>query len=384
MRHVIETRVGQRQHAQRIERGVSLGQINAFFGLATNGGGNASNWTQHPTNIEIPSWEKWLTLKDALDLPDDMDAEVWRLNGRKGKPGDAWDSREVTGQHEQGNPIGLYEHKHGEGNGRTANERRDTPATPDAERWQGWGTALKPAFEPVVVARKPLSGTVASNILAHGTGALNIDGCRVGDGHDRASGGIGAVVSDIGPTGITHKESRPEGGRWPANVVLDESQAEVLDQMSGELGRGHFPERRSGRQEIYGGGKGLPEVTGHDDHATDTGGASRFMYVAKADASERVRVDGIAHPTVKPLALMRWLVRLVTPPGGTVLEPFAGSGTTVEACLLEGFRCVAIEREADYLPLIVQRINRRRDPVAAVKAAGDDAGLFDLLDGEAS
>ena len=87
---------------------------------------------------------------------------------------------------------------------------------------------------------------------------------------------------------------------------------------------------------------------------------------------------------VKPLTLMRWLVRLVTPPGGTVLEPFAGSGTTVEACLLEGFRCVAIEREADYLPLIVQRINRRRDPVAAVKAAGDDAGLFDLLDGEAS
>ena len=87
---------------------------------------------------------------------------------------------------------------------------------------------------------------------------------------------------------------------------------------------------------------------------------------------------------VKPLTLMRWLVRLVTPPGGTVLEPFAGSGTTVEACLLEGFRCVAIEREDDYLPLIVQRINRRRDPVAAVKAAGDDAGLFDLLDGEAS
>ena len=177
----------------------------------------------------------------------------------------------------------------------TANSRADVvditaPATPDAERWQGWGTALKPAFEPIVVARKPLSGTVAANVLAHGTGALNIDGCRVGDGHDRASGGIGAVVSDIGPTGITHKESRPEGGRWPANVILDESQAEVLDQMSGELGRGHFPERRSGRQEIYGGGKGLPEVTGHDDHATDTGGASRFFYVAKADASERVRV----------------------------------------------------------------------------------------------
>src|SRR5690606_33909985 len=91
----------------------------------------------------------------------------------------------------------------------------------------------------------------------------------------------------------------------------------------------------------------------------------------------------IAHPTVKPLALMRWLVRLVTPPGGTVLEPFAGSGTTVEACLLEGFQCIAIEREADYLPLIRQRIARRRDPVEAVKNAGEDGGLFDLLGEEA-
>ena len=109
---------------------------------------------------------------------------------------------------------------------------------------------------------------------------------------------------------------------------------------------------------------------------------SRFTYVAKAGSSERVRVNGIAHPTVKPLSLISWLVRLVTPPGGTVLEPFAGSGTTVEACLLEGFRCVAIERESDYLPLIRQRIDRRLDPAAAIKRAGEDGGLFDLLEGE--
>ena len=140
--------------------------------------------------------------------------------------------------------------------------------------------------------------------------------------------------------------------------------------------------KRNGKDEgTYGAFEGQEEAV---KDPGGEGGASRFMYVAKADQSERVKVDGIAHPTVKPLALMRWLVRLVTPPGGTVLEPFAGSGTTVEACLLEGFRCVAIEREADYLPLIVQRINRRRDPVAAVKAAGDDAGLFDLLPGAAS
>ena len=106
--------------------------------------------------------------------------------------------------------------------------------------------------------------------------------------------------------------------------------------------------------------------------------AERFRYVAKADASERVKVDGIAHPTVKPLALMRWLVRLVTPPGGLVLDPFAGSGTTAEACILEGFRCVTIDKEPEHLPLILQRINRQRDPVEAIRQRGEDLGLFDL------
>lgn len=107
-----------------------------------------------------------------------------------------------------------------------------------------------------------------------------------------------------------------------------------------------------------------------------------FQSGRKLAASERPRVNGTAHPTVKPLDLMRWLVRLVTPPGGTVLEPFAGSGTTVEACIIEGFQCIAIEREADYLPLIRQRIDRRRDPVEALRGQAADLGLFDLLGGE--
>ena len=107
------------------------------------------------------------------------------------------------------------------------------------------------------------------------------------------------------------------------------------------------------------------------------GGASRFFYISKADTSERPRIGGVAHPTVKPLTLMRWLVRLVTPTGGLVLEPFAGSGATVEACLLEGFRCIAIEKDADHLPLITQRIHRQRDPVEAIRQRGEDLGLFD-------
>ena len=246
------------------------------------------------------------------------------------------------------------------------------PATPAAEQWQGWGTALKPAFEPVVVARKPLIGTVAANVLEHGTGALNIEGCRVGTDstrrRNRAEMGYhGGNLSADYATGS-------DAGRWPANVVLDESQAEVLDQQSGES------TSRVGKPRVAKAGDGWRMTASGAEYA-DAGGASRFFptfrYEAKAPTSERPKVNGTAHPTVKPLDLMRWLVRLVTPPGGTVLEPFAGSGTTVEACIVEGFHCIAIEREAEYLPLIEQRIYRRRDPVAAIRLAGDDLGLFD-------
>lgn len=171
---------------------------------------------------------------------------------------------------------------------------------------QGLGTALKPAAEIIVVARKPLAGTVATNVLQYGTGALHIDACR---------------------TSMSEADSECDStrGRWPTNVLLDDTTAADLDE----------------------------------------GGASRFFptfrWEAKAPTAERPKVDGVQHPTVKPLALMRWLVRLVTPYGGTVLDPFAGSGTTVEASLAEGMRCIAIEREDVYLPLIRERIRRVRD-----------------------
>ena len=228
-------------------------------------------------------------------------------------------------------------------------QRQYAPATPDAERWQGWGTALKPAFEPVVVARKPLVGTVAANVPAWGTGALNIDGCRIGTDdtsrHNKAEMGYGGgnLPQDYS-TGST-------SGRWPANVILDEHAAAELDRQSGESSS------RIGKPRGAASGDGWG-MTATGAEYNDQGGASRFFYVAKAPTSERPRVGGIAHPTVKPLDLMRWLVRLVTPPGGTVLEPFAGSGTTAEACVLEGFQCIAIEREADYLPLITSRLDK--------------------------
>lgn len=276
------------------------------------------------------------------------------------------------------------------------------PATPDAEQWQGWGTALKPAFEPVVVARKPLIGTVAANVTTHGTGALNIDACRI-EGEVPSvpnpilRGDSGHYGSSAGRVGVM---SSAPGGRWPANVILDEDMAGVLDQQSGNR-PGRASQNVFSTKPKFEAGVNLSgsmaQQTGYVEGYNDTGGASRFFYVAKAPKRERPVVDGVAHPTVKPLALMRWLVRLVTPPGGTVLEPFAGSGTTVEACLLEGFQCIAIEKGYEYLPLILARIHRQAEPVPELdeivrtidpeqettEQTWLDAPLFDL-DGEAT
>lgn len=249
------------------------------------------------------------------------------------------------------------------------------PATPEAAQWAGWGTALKPAAEDWWLARKPLAGTVANNVLTHGTGALNIDGCRVGTTamqSTRSTGVVKSANSSMAGPNYERELGPIVDGRWPANVVLDEHAAAALDQQSGDL---HSQDPRT--RQSHSSAQGVTEMgTGTSVEYADSGGASRFFYTAKADQTERPRVAGTAHPTVKPLDLMRWLVRLVTPsPGGTVLDPFAGSGTTVEAALLEGMQCIAIEREADYLPLILSRLHRQRDPVAYVRLAGDPAEL---------
>jgi DNA modification methylase len=245
------------------------------------------------------------------------------------------------------------------------------PATAEAAKWEGFGTALKPAFEPVVMGRKPIAGTVAANVLTHGTGALNVDACRIGTDDKLGGGGTSGVGShseawdrpwkhDATATAAqaertTANVAKAETlGRWPANVILDEFTAAIVDEQSGASvsKSGGI----AGHQDEYVGGKLTKPIprTGHND----TGGASRFFYTAKANQAERPTADGTAHPTVKPISLMQWLIRLVTPPDGIVLEPFAGSGTTVEAAIKETVRCVAIERDATYLPLIRARIDR--------------------------
>ncbi|WP_016895888.1 DNA-methyltransferase [Mycobacteroides abscessus] len=237
------------------------------------------------------------------------------------------------------------------------------PATGDAKRWQGWGTALKPSFEPIVVARKPLSGTVAQNVLEHGAGALNIDACRVTTGDALVRPSVQRHDNEVLGKGLGAGAQVEPAGRWPTNVVLDEHQAEALDRQTGVL---HSGTMRAGtdRQPRAGGtiyGADARNFVPADTYG-DSGGASRFFpvfrYEGKAPTSERPNADGVQHPTVKPLDLMRWLVRLVTPVGAVVLEPFAGSGTTAEACVLEDRQCIAIEREADYLPLIVSRLQK--------------------------
>lgn len=259
------------------------------------------------------------------------------------------------------------------------------PATDGARVWDGWGTALKPAHEPICVARKPLVGTVAENVLEHGTGAMNIAGCKIGNGADRASGGLNHAETPFF-AGINHQETRPSGGRFPANVLLGcacegEEHGEgcavaLLDAQSGTLTSGVMKAgtRRAAQDRpgsvcygTYGGNATSADTIG------DRGGASRFFYTAKASGSERhaavrrfgpeffprtrnarkrARQDAAdtwrprlanRHPTVKPVELIRYLQRLVTPPGGSTLDLFAGSGTAAEAAELEGFRSILID-----------------------------------------
>jgi site-specific DNA-methyltransferase (adenine-specific) len=266
------------------------------------------------------------------------------------------------------------------------------PATPEAAQWQGWGTALKPALEPITMARKPLTGTVAANVLEHGTGAINVDGCRVGTskevpgavaaGNPIASGN--SMWKGLGDRQLNTGGMNPNVGRWPANLIHDGSDEVV----------GLFPQSTS-PQQVTRGGKtfhgGQYDGRGVDVPCYgDTGSAARFFYCAKASKADRD--EGLAsfdtketasmagnmvggqrlggdgspiatptraniHPTVKPTALMRYLCRLVTPPGGTILDPFTGSGSTGKAAKLEGFNFIGIEREAEYVEIARARIH---------------------------
>lgn len=227
-------------------------------------------------------------------------------------------------------------------------------ATPQAAEWQGWGTALKPSWEPICLARKPLIGTVAENVLEHGTGAINVDGCRVGDEVKTVTRGNGVLVSDNGSMAGGNYGRVSAGtkiGRWPANIVHDGSDDVVscFPDAPGQL-RSVGP-RYGAKSSVNVFGDYGPRD--QFEPRQDSGSAARFFYTAKADKQDRM---GSKHPTVKPVNLMQWLCRLITPPDGTVLDPFAGSGSTGEAAWREGFSAILCEREEEYQADIAERL----------------------------
>ena len=246
------------------------------------------------------------------------------------------------------NPVGPYE-----------------PKTDEAKQWQGWGTALKPSQEFIAMARKPLDGTVANNVLTWGTGGINIDATRVpmsDEDYEKLSSGVERIREKGGTMGNSWKNSSDlsganpvnPAGRWPANFIHDGSQ-EVL-----ELFPDTKPSKSGGvsynKDTQHLSGKKLQPRTGHDDNG---GSAARFFYVPKA--SKRDKEEGLdelqnGHPTVKPTELMKYLCRLVTQPGGIVLDPFMGSGSTGKAAILEGFHFIGCELDEEYLAIAEARI----------------------------
>ncbi len=329
----------------RQQSGLSLKQISESMMAATSG--RYGTWYHRgghmffETGMSLPSRPEWEHLRQVLPI--------------NPKFFDVYDAaeREVIGPSrfdKGGRGVGIIQ-----GNTEYA---ATAPSTDAAKQWDGWGTALKPSWEPIILARKPLQGTVAANVQRHGTGAINIDACRIATSdvlsigtNNRSNGAI-----NFGMTGDS-SDQHPMG-RWPANVLLDEDAAALLDEQTGELISGAVAAETQrgafGGNGIY--GKANGDGMGRS-YPTDSGGASRFYYVAKPSREERnYGTDRNGHPTVKPIEVIRWLVKLITPPNGTVLDPFMGSGTTGMACRYEQRAFLGIEREAEYFAIAKSRI----------------------------
>lgn len=295
--------------------------------------------------------------------------------------------REVVGTKDVGPDIRGNNYKRDHGERMIADIT--APATEDAKRWQGWGTALKPANEPIVLARKPIEKglTVAENVLKWGTGALAIDACRIGS--SKRHPGNYTATNDKRTSqqfgAIDRSQFDATQGRWPANVIFDEDSARVLDAQSG-VSKSTGGKGGASKNFALSGSEGTRESSANVGGLGDSGGASRFFYVAKCSKRERnAGLEGMPvkpglekcltpmsdprmdrpqerrpnqnhHPTVKPIKLMEYLIKLITPPNGVVLDPFMGSGSTGCAAVKLGFAFIGIEREAEYLEIAKRRI----------------------------
>jgi site-specific DNA-methyltransferase (adenine-specific) len=322
---------------------------------------------------------KSLNISKAIDKAASAEREV--VGSKLGQPG----------YHMQGHSSTTGAFNHGLGSStpetRLASSLVTAPATAEAKEWDGWGTALKPAHEPIVLARKPLVGTVANNVLTYGVGGINIDGCRVGN-KTRTYGGMSANQPDVGTfrdDNWTPKEIEVTvAGRFPANFIHDGSD-EVLQL---------FPDSKAGKPRSDRGTGGIWSASSGvpcGDQYGDSGSAARFFYCAKASKkdrnegldefeekrdADRTKDDGAGgdnprnrsntaklnhHPTVKPTDLMRYLCRMITPPNGTVLDPFTGSGSTGKAAVLEGFSFIGFEQSEEYIAIAEARIQSAKE-----------------------
>ena len=391
--------VGVWLKAQREARGFKQKDVAALWPSAAGGlTGCVANWE---TLGKVPKWDQWQALKAFIGFGDDMDAEVWRLNGRKGTPGNEREILEERPASGIGHNGAIYG-GHAEG----ATQKIDAgPATDAARQWSGWGTALKPAHEPICVARKPLVGTVAANVLAHGTGALNIDGCRVGTESTVRHCNAGTGNRENWRTGNEAGTHGSDAGRWPANLIHDGSDEVValFPDAKGQQGAITGDEPSAKTKNAFG---EFDRRSASEPRREEDRSAARFFYCAKASRADRNAglpdpgpqlkrgttlrevekaddagdLKGNTHPTVKPTDLMAYLCRLVTPPGGVVLDPFMGSGSTGKAAMREGFRFIGIELDAGYMEIATARIEHELARVTAAKDAPPEPQM-DLFTG---
>ena len=283
-------------------------------------------------------------------------------------------SRDRRGAYDGANYTPLSSGGDSQCDGRHSVVQITTPATDAARQWEGWGTALKPAHEPVVMARKPLDGTVAANLQAHGCGAINVDGCRVGDALRYNPPTRKAATVALGAFDMCNGEGSVVSGRWPPNVLLSPAAAAELDAAAGADVSRYFPifhyEAKAARAEREEGTGAMPRQTREDVTGRQPDSAGQDSPRAGRRCGGEI---GNTHPTVKPLGLMRWLIRLVTPPSGVVLDPFAGSGSTVIAAALEQVSAIGIELSPEYAEIARARLEawRRTDDARQLPLFGE-------------
>jgi len=259
--------------------------------------------------------------------------------------------------------------------------KQTAPATEQAKKWDGWKTGLKPATEYVVMARKPFDGATVDCVLEHGTGALNIEACRVGSDVDksRPAGDMAETQEKYGHYDGDQTNGSDTGGRYPSNVVFDETEAEQLDTEVGDKPSCDPHELSDkGERNVYSDDKQQTRQVGYDD----SGGPSRYFYTSKADKSERTengKIDN-AHPTVKPQDLMGWLIKMVTRETQIVLDPFGGSGTTCKAAKALNRKFIGIEKQAKWADVARVRCNLTPEDPSVVRDDGEQHGLESFTD----